>query len=281
MSSKDMNGKQTSSGPTANSADKINQTDDSLKQIAQGVLSNYADIPNYRTTYGRSNRNEGTISWRLPNGSAVQMYINPENLQIQDSKQITEVRTKGGFVIQYWGENLTNITLSGTTGSSGVEGVNVLRDIYRSENRGFDVIAAQLQNEIEDRTETDLTSDNMSTQLQSLATERYNRQFLLRPSLAALATSVIMYYQGVQYKGFFKSMNVTEDVSKLGMFTYQLTFMATETRGQRKNFMAWHKKPLANDIAGQLINGVGNALRGVFWPGQSTTGIPSSRKCTI
>ena len=41
-----------------------------------------------------------------------------------------------------------------------------------------------------------------------------------------------------------------------------MSFTATETRGQRKNFMAWHKEPLADDLAGQLINGVGNVIRG-------------------
>ena len=94
--------------------------------------------PNYRAAHEVNNRNSQVMTWRLPNGSAVQMYINPENFVVRDSKQITETRTKGGCVMQYWGEKLTQMTLSGTTGSSGIRGINVLRDIYRSENRGFE-----------------------------------------------------------------------------------------------------------------------------------------------
>ena len=82
--------------------------------------------------------------------------------------------------------------------------------------------------------------------------------------MASLATSVLLFYQGVQYKGFFKEFTMTESTSKLGLFDYSTTFMSTETRGQRKNFMAWHKEPMADDPAGQIINGIGNSIRGAF-----------------
>lgn len=234
---------------------------DGLAQVGAGLER----TPHYRTAYDVNRRNEQVMTWRLPNGSAIQMYINPENFVIRESKQITETRTKGGFVIQYWGENLTKITLSGTTGSSGIRGINVLRDIYRSENRGFELIAAQLVNDIEQvRSDLTTTSLSLGKLLENASEEIQKRNFLLRPSLASMAVNILLFYQGVQYKGFFNDFTVTEGVSKLGLFDYNISFTAVETRGQRKNFLAWQKEPLADDVPGQIINGIGNAVRGFF-----------------
>lgn len=245
----------------------IDNTQNAVDRLAQ-VGAGLEGTPNYRAAYEVNNRSEQVMTWRLPNGSAVQMYINPENFVIRESKQITETRTKGGFVIQYWGENLTKITLSGTTGSSGVKGINVLRDIYRSENRGFELIASQLVGDIEQVKSglnvSGASAAGLNTLLEDTALELQKRNFLLRPSLASLAVNVLLFYQGVQYKGFFNDFTVTEGVTKLGLFDYNISFTATETRGQRKNFLGWQKEPTADDIPGQLINGIGNAVRGFF-----------------
>ena len=245
----------------------IDNTQNAVDRLAQ-VGAGLEGTPNYRAAYEVNNRSEQVMTWRLPNGSAVQMYINPENFVIRESKQITETRTKGGFVIQYWGENLTKITLSGTTGSSGIKGINVLRDIYRSENRGFELIASQLVGDIEQVKSglnvSGASAAGLNTLLEDTALELQKRNFLLRPSLVSLAVNVLLFYQGVQYKGFFNDFTVTEGVTKLGLFDYNISFTATETRGQRKNFLGWQKEPTADDIPGQLINGIGNAVRGFF-----------------
>lgn len=243
---------------------KTNRTAKKPNVSAAAINATLEGSPNYRAGREVTNRNEQVMTWRLPNGGSVQMYINPENFVVRDSKQITETRTKGGFVIQYWGENLTQLTLSGTTGSSGIRGINVLRDIYRSESRGFELIAAQLVADIEQVKSETLVSENVNDALEETALNLQKRNFLLRPSLASLAVNVLLFYQGVQYKGFFKDFSVTEGVSKLGLFDYNISFTAVETRGQRKNFMAWHKEPVADNIPGQLINGIGNSIRGVF-----------------
>lgn len=230
-----------------------------LPQLPGGLVLRQ---PHYRRALEINRRAEQVMTWQLPNGMAIQMYINPQNFVVRESKQITETRTKGGFVIQYWGENLTQLTISGTTGSSGIRGINVLRDIYRSENRAFDLVAQQQLREVE-RVQQNLdTNSDINRTLKNISTDLQNRNFLLRPSLAALAVNVLLFYQGVQYKGFFKEFTVTESVANLGLFDYSMSFTATETRGQRKNFMSWHKEPLADNLEGQLINGVGNVFRG-------------------
>jgi len=226
-----------------------------------GALRALSPGPNFRLAQGITNRNRQIMTWRLPNGSSVQMYINPENFQVRESKQISSVRTKGGFVMQYWGDNLTQLTLSGTTGSSGIRGIQALRDIYRAENKAFELVAITQTRDLVDAIQNGFDLNTAGDALRTVSEKLSERNFILRPSLASLALSVMLFYQGVQYRGFFTEFSMTESISKLGLFDYNMTFMVTETRGNRKNFMAWHKEPLADDLAGQLINGIGNALR--------------------
>lgn len=238
----------------------------------ENILNTLNDPPNVRFGAGISNRNKQVMTWRLPGGNSVQMYINPENFVISERKHITPTRTKGGYVVQYWGEELTKLTLSGTTGSSGVKGVMVLRDIYRAENSAFEMVAGTQTNDFLQSAQENLSTADMAETFATLSDRLRQSNFILRPSLASLALSVTLFYQGVQYRGFFTEMTITESVAKLGMFDYSLSFSATETRGTRENFMPWHKEPLGDSLGGQLISGalnfVGNAVR-------SFTGQPS------
>jgi hypothetical protein len=233
---------------------------------AADTLQALQPFPNMRMGSGITNRDQQIISWRLPNGTAVQMYINPQRLSIQDNKAINTIRTKGGFVVQYWGNELTQITVEGTTGSSGIKGINILEDIYNAENRAFELVAQAQTSTLIDRISGGGGSDAdlADSILPQLSADLNNRNFILRPSLASLATSILMFYQGVQYKGFFKGFSVNESTDQLGMFNYTMNFVATEKRGKRDNFMSWHKEPMADDLAGQLINGIGNSLRRTF-----------------
>ena len=243
--------------------------DSKIGKIGAAILNATEDLPNMRVGVGITNRDKQIMAWKLPNGSIVQMYINPENFVVAESKQISQVRTKGGFVIQYWGDNLTRLTLSGTTGSAGVRGINVLRDVYHAENRAFEIVAGSQTNELLTTLGNNSLSDESlgSQLLPSVAQTLRERNFILRPSLGSLAVGITLMYQGIQYRGFFTDCTVTESIQKLGMFDYNLSFMATEIRGRRENFMPWHREPLADDSAGQLMNALfskaGNALRGL------------------
>jgi len=74
-----------------------------------------------------------------------QLYINPQSINIRESKLIKKDLTKGGYVVQYWGEELPVIEIQGTTGSSGVEGISILRDIYRHEQIQYRSVLADRQ----------------------------------------------------------------------------------------------------------------------------------------
>lgn len=56
-------------------------------------------------------------------------YVNPQRIAFNKQKLITEVRTRGGWDIQHWGEKLTEITVEGITGG-------LHRDITRSSSPG-------------------------------------------------------------------------------------------------------------------------------------------------
>lgn len=62
------------------------------------------------------------------------------------------------------------------------------------------------------------------------------------PSLAQYAFTVEMYYAGVVYRGYFKTMNITESADNFN-FTYQITFTATQKRGYRINNFGWQRSP--------------------------------------
>jgi len=239
-------------GPHALAVEQAGAVGDALSALSSG--------PNVRMANGISNRNRQVMTWRLPNGTNVQMYINPEEFSVNESKQIEATRTKGGFVVQYWGDNLTELTLRGTTGSAGVAGINVLRDIYRAENRTFELVAATQLQELHDET-AQLESSEAGNAIERISKAIRRRNFILRPSLASLALSVMLFYQGVQYRGYFKAFTMNESINKLGLFDYNISFTATEIRGKRDNFMPWHREPLADDLSGQLLNATGNAIR--------------------
>ena len=74
-----------------------------------------------------------------------QLYINPNQFSINERKLINSTLTKGGYSVQYWGEELATISARGTTGSAGIEGINILRDIYRHEQNQYRVVLAERQ----------------------------------------------------------------------------------------------------------------------------------------
>lgn len=217
------------------------------------ILANNPQTPTAR-------RNRQLIRWRVPGLGYVDMYINPQQLQIQEKKVIQKQRTKGGYVIQYWGEELTTIRLEGNTGASSIEGINILRKVYRAEQDAFLQVEQTLSDRLNSLMQTSsvkgfvnniaqngvgAVAGNLVTNLLggSLATPTL-------PTLGSLAVSVEMYYQGWVFKGFFEDFSVTESVSNgVGLFNYSLTFTVTERRGTRNNFMGWSRQPISGSEA--------------------------------
>lgn len=208
------------------------------------------------------------ISWFVPQFGVAQMFINPQNISYSNKKLITKDRTKGGFTLQYWGEDLTTINISGTTGSAGIEGINMLYEIYRAEQYGFDAVGLSLA---ANNASADVASNlvnslggNLGQFTNSLLPSKNqvgpntaaaegagllggilgldspNNTLSARniPSLAQLAFTVEMYYNGWVFRGYFDSMTFTERADNF-LIDYQMIFMATQRRGYRTNYFPW------------------------------------------
>lgn len=214
------------------------------------------------TRQGRIRNNRPAVNarnimhWLIPEQPIVQMYINPQNVTYSYKKSISSQRTKGGFLLQYWGEDLTSLRLSGTTGTSGIEGINVLLDVYRSEQLALDPYALFLASK-QDQTSLENLGSNIGNAiggevgsvigsvagslLQSGANAANPNPTRPTPSLAQLAFTVELYWSGEVFRGFFQSFTVTESAENLGLFNYDIEFTVTQKRGFRQNFLGWHR----------------------------------------
>jgi len=231
------------------------------------------------------------IHWLVPDMGVIKMYINPENITYSYKKLINPQRTKNGYVVQYWGEDLIKIRMSGTTGSSGIEGINVLYEIYRSEQYTFDSVgltlaasspAASIANSLVGGLGALVgsgfsTAYASSTPGASLGSELAQGLFGADqsnnlsprniPTLAYNAFTVEMYYNGWVFRGYFDDINITETTDLL--FSYSINFTATQRRGYRTNFLPWHKNPNggggdnSNDTNLKVENGLLTGYNGV------------------
>lgn len=196
------------------------------------------------------------ITWFIPEFGVVRMYVNPSSITYNHKKLIIKDRTKGGYTLQYWGEELSTLNISGTTGSSGMEGMNVLYEIYRAEQYAFDGLgltlaaqgaAASLANNLVSAAGGaigGLLSGGSETGavfgagllggvlgLESPSNTLASKNI---PSLAQLAFTVEMYYAGWVYRGYFENMTINEKANDF-LLDYQMTFVVTQRRGYRVN----------------------------------------------
>ncbi len=193
------------------------------------------------------------ITWFVPQFGIIKMYVNPTAITYSKKKLISSDRTKGGYTLQYWGEALETINISGTTGSSGIEGIEILEQIYRAEQYAFDSAAIQIAN--------NNAAVNISQSIGSSAGlsiggsaggsigaviggvlgsgSSNNLSVSNPPSLAQLAFTIEMYYGGWIYRGYFDSMTIRETTDFL--ITYEMQFNATSRRGYRQNTFAFNR----------------------------------------
>jgi len=203
----------------------------------------------------------------------VPLYINPSQIQTNYSKNISETQTIGGFIIQYWGDRLTTISMSGTTGSGGIDAINILYEVYKSEQTSFKNLLIIRKQKLEKalRESSGGTEDlNIGQALDQVllngafseisnglsesmdyfkmaingeSPDSKSKSLELMPTLSALAVSLEMHFQGRINRGYIESMNVTEDGNSPGHFNYTIQFKSLKEYGERKNFMPWHINP--------------------------------------
>ena len=211
----------------------------------------YNKVPSNKQ--GQQKRN--IMTWFIPQFGIVRMFVNPASISYVNKKLITKDRTKGGYTLQYWGEDLTTINISGTTGSSGIEGINVLYEMYRAEQYAFDSVgltlaANNVNNDLSHNLingAASLFGGSQTTQAGTagllggiLGVDSPNNSLAAKniPSLGQLAFTVEMFYNGWVYRGFFENMTINERADNF-LLEYQMTFTATQRRGYRSNYFPW------------------------------------------
>jgi hypothetical protein len=226
---------------------------------ASGSQVRQAKIANLRSAIATRNM----VRWFLPETGIVEMNINPQSISYNDKKAIpSPTRTRGGYLVQYWGEELGTVSINGITGSSGVEGINVLYDIYRNEQVSMDALALAVE-AAQDRktlqggllkglTGTGSLLSNISTagrgasdsffdQVTSVVETGNVDPVTPKPTLASIAFQTEMYWSGWVFRGYFNSMTVNESADKLGIFDYKIEFTVVQKRGLRLNSYPWQR----------------------------------------
>jgi len=242
----------------------------------------------------RIQRKRKTIRWVLPKdtpedlmsglGSSkfltngryvIPMYINPSSIGTTYNKIIQEVQTKGGFVVQYWGEKNVTLQIQGTTGSSGIEGIYVLERIYRHEQYEFERILSRRMKVAKERIKDEALrqSQNLNniqfSQRESLSAKIFQAgdglntiadvfcestgskpeiigKIDTQESLGSLATQVEMHHDGLIFTGYFTNFSYNETANEPGLFTYTLGFTILKSEGKRDNFAKWHRSPYSS-----------------------------------
>lgn len=219
----------------------------------------------------------------LSDREVVPLYINPTNFQTNYTKNISETQTIGGFVIQYWGDRITTISISGTTGSGGIDAINILYQVYKAEQIQFKNILLKRQAELATRIKEAETAsqevgninpaqaidqvlfngafsnfangvtETMDFFKNAIAGNDVSSQSMVRllPTMSAFAVSLDMHFQGKVYRGYIDSMTITENGASPGHFDYTLQFKSLKEYGERTNFMPWHTNP--RDESGKPI----------------------------
>jgi|WetSurMetagenome_2_1015567.scaffolds.fasta_scaffold210990_2 hypothetical protein len=224
---------------------------------ADGTGLPSSKVPSYRNSQLKRN----IITWFVPEFGIVRMYVNPNSISYNHKKLISKDRTKGGYTLQYWGEELSQLNISGTTGGAGIEGINVLYEIYRAEQYAFDGTALSLAannasqpNLLNSLTGTSGDSSSLlggivggvSGSVSSLlGLDSPNTSLVANNinSLAQLAFTVEMYYNGWVYRGFFDSMTINERADNF-LLEYNMIFNVTQRRGYRMNYFPWSKSAI-------------------------------------
>lgn len=259
-------------GAANDAQDFLNQNNPLTDQERNSFRSDGFLLPNTYSSDGnglpynkvQSNRDgqlrRNIITWFIPQFGIVRMYVNPNSITYTDKKLLSKDRTKGGFTLQYWGEDLTTLNIGGTTGSSGIEGINMLYEMYRAEQYAFDSVGLSLaannfNNDLSHNLlngASSLFGGSATTQAGVsgllggvLGLDSPNNSLAAKniPSLAQLAFGVEMYYNGWVYRGFFESFTLMEK-SELTL-DYQMLFTATQRKGYRTNSFAFQRS--AND----------------------------------
>lgn len=256
----------------------LGQVLSSVGTTAEGVVNGYNKVNSFVNNQLQMNGNSETgtmlpsskvassrlgavskrniIHWFIPEIGIVEMYVNPQSIGYQYKKLINKEKTKNGFSLQYFGEDMPVLNISGNTGSSGIEGMNVLYEVYRAEQYAFDPMAVQLYsatNDLSSEVGSIFGGGNAGAVGSAITDVLFGQSGATGlagginnnvPTLASIAFGIEMYYMGWVYRGYFDNLNITESADNF-LWVYNMTFVVTQRRGYRGNYFGQHRSAIS------------------------------------
>jgi|APSaa5957512622_1039677.scaffolds.fasta_scaffold65808_2 hypothetical protein len=150
----------------------------------------------------------------LPVGISLVLHVNPSSLTLKYTRTIERIQTKGGFVEQHWGDNLTNIGIEASSG-------------------GFMRLYSGLSNITSPATTQGSRRETLAydSYLDLLALFHNNGSVFDSKGQVALQGIVKLTFDGGVYLGWLDSFTVSEEADKPYQFSIS-TGMSIDTEIQ-------------------------------------------------
>jgi hypothetical protein len=162
---------------------------------------------------------------------ALVLHVNPSSFAENSTQRVERIQTRGGYVEQHWGADLTEIQCSGSTGAF----MNVrtgLSSVVRQQTIAWD-------------------------RFQDLQDLYHNNGSLYDPSgTVVLQGALMLMYDRGTYIGVFTSFSVEETADAPFAFSLNWTFKVTETIQQVSDQGATSRVPAfqaGNSMSGHLV----------------------------
>jgi len=164
--------------------------------------------------------NKSVIVWRIEGIDEsipeLIMRINLENIDLSYQQIINETRTLGGFLQEFWGEELTSLSASGKTAMSydenGITNKNArVSEAYQN--------LLRLVNIYKNNGKVYTNPNDMSTASKA------------NPNRIKKVGEIIMTYQQKEYVGYFEAFSIKENASNPYYFDYTLSYKISKTKG--------------------------------------------------
>jgi hypothetical protein len=168
-------------------------------------------------------QNKQALIWRIEGLKEIvpdlTMFINPQNLDVAYTQLVTETRTLGGFIQEFWGEQITSISASGRTAMFYGDNGLTVKDAKTTEAyQNFIRLVNIYKSNGKEYTPTVSNLNRISS-----------------------VGVVILTYAERQYEGSFDSFNIKELAEKPFTLDYDFTFKVFRMLGniviQNGNFV--------------------------------------------
>jgi hypothetical protein len=176
--------------------------------VLRNQVQKFTNTPFPDQVSSTSVKNRKSIIWQiqgLPSNLSLadlMMSINPRNLNISYSQLINRKRTHGGFIEEHWGEQLDELSASGTTRQ--FYGATGLTNLNRRDSTGW-------------------------MEYDKLLTYYRNNGSIYDDKTSKIVAqgTVVMNYDSAIFNGYFEKLSIVESADKPYCLDYDFSFKVT------------------------------------------------------